>query len=59
MKTPKVTSDQFSILVGVVFAGIVTRFMEDGNLLITTIFTIFCGTGTRLAWALIKKTRTN
>lgn len=47
--------NRISILIGVVFAGIVTRFMEDGNLLITTVFAIFCGSVTRGAWALIKK----
>jgi hypothetical protein len=55
MKMPKLTSDRISIIVGVLFAGIVTRFMEDGNLLITTVFTIFCGSFTRLLWAGIKK----
>jgi hypothetical protein len=55
MKTPKLTADRISILVGVLFAGVVTRFMEDGNLLITSVFTIFCGTVTRVMWAVIKK----
>jgi len=55
MKVPKFTADRVSIIVGVLFAGIVTRFMEDGNLLITTVFTIFCATVTRFTWALIKK----
>jgi len=59
MKKPKFTADRISIIAGVLFAGIVTRFMEDGNLLITTVFTIFCGTVTRLTWALIKKIKSS
>lgn len=55
MKTPKLTADRVSILVGVLFAGVVTRFMEDGNLLVTTVFTIMCGTATRVMWAVIKR----
>lgn len=47
--------NRVSIIVGIVFAGIVTRFMEDGNLLITSVFTILCALVTRGIWALIKK----
>jgi hypothetical protein len=40
---------------GVVIAGIGTRFLEDGNLLITSVITIFCALVSRGIWTLIKK----
>ena len=47
--------NKLSILVGVLVGGIVTRFMEDGNLLITSVFTLICAAFSRLIWEIVKK----
>jgi len=47
--------DRISIIIGVVIGGTGTRFLEDGNLLVTSVITIFCAVVTRGMWALIKK----
>jgi hypothetical protein len=50
-----ITGNRISIAVGVLIAGVGTRFLEDGNLLVTSVITLFCATVTRLTWELIKK----
>ncbi len=55
MKMPKVTGDRLSILLGILIGGVWTRFLEDGNLLVTSVITLFCAAVTRLTWELIKK----
>jgi hypothetical protein len=47
--------DRISIVIGFLIGAVVTRFFEDGNLLVTTVFTIFCIFVTRGAWAVIKR----
>ncbi len=54
---PKLTGDRLSILLGILIGGVWTRFLEDGNLLVTSVITLFCATVTRLIWELIKKFR--
>lgn len=50
-----IAGNRISIAVGVIIAGVGTRFLEDGNLLVTSVITLFCATVTRLIWELIKK----
>jgi hypothetical protein len=50
-----ISGNRISIAVGVLIAGVGTRFLEDGNLLVTSVITLFCATTTRLTWELIKK----
>lgn len=50
-----ITGNRLAIAIGVLIAGVGTRFLEDGNLLVTSVITLFCATITRLAWELIKK----
>ena len=47
--------NRVSIIAGVLLAFILTRFMEDGNLLITTVATFLAATMTRTFWEVIKK----
>ena len=56
---PKVTGDRLSILLGILIGGVWTRFLEDGNLLVTSVITIFCATATRFTWELFKKLNKN
>ncbi len=50
-----ITANRISIAIGVLIAGVGTRFLEDGNLLVISVMTLFCATVTLLAWELIKK----
>ena len=47
--------NRVSIVAGVLLAFIVTRFMEDGNLLITGVATFLAATMTRGFWEVVKK----
>lgn len=47
--------NRVSIVAGVLLAFIVTRFMEDGNLLITGVATLLAATMTRGFWEVVKK----
>jgi hypothetical protein len=49
-----IKGNRISIAIGVLIAGVGTRFLEDGNLLVTSVITLFCATVTRLAWELVK-----
>lgn len=52
-----ITGNRISIAFGVLIAGVGTRFLEDGNLLVTSVITLFCATITRLTWEIVKKFR--
>lgn len=47
--------NRVSIVAGILLAFIVTRFMEDGNLLITGVATLLAATMTRGFWEVVKK----
>ena len=49
------TGNRISIIVGVLLAGILTRFLEDGNLLITSVATLLAAMMTRTFWEVIKR----
>ena len=49
----KLTGDRLSILLGILVGGVWTRFLEDGNLLVTSVITLFCAAVTRLTCDLI------
>ncbi len=50
------SGNRVAVAIGVLIAGVGTRFLEDGNLLVTFVITIFSALVTRTAWVLIKKT---
>ena len=52
-----ITGNRISIAIGLVIGAIGTRFLEDGNLLVTSVITLFCATVTRLTWEMAKKFR--
>lgn len=47
--------EKVSIVAGVLLAFILTRFLEDGNLLITGVATLLAATMTRGFWEFIKR----
>ena len=49
------SGDRLSIIIGVLIAAFGTRSLEDGNLLVTAVITIFCAAVTRGLWEVIKK----
>ena len=49
------SGNRVSIVAGVLLAFIVTRFLEDGNLLITSVAVLLAATMTRTFWEVIKK----
>ena len=51
--------NKISIIVGILLAFILTRFMEDSNLLITGVATLLSAITTRSIWELVKKIRNN
>ena len=51
------SGDRISLIIGVLISAFGTRKLEDGNLLVTSVITIFCMAVTRGIWELIKKIR--
>lgn len=51
--------NRVSIVAGVLLAFILTRFLEDGNLLITGVATLLAATMTRSFWEVLKKIKKN
>ena len=47
--------NRVSIIAGVLLAFILTRFLEDGNLLITGVATLLAATMTRSFWEVVKR----
>ena len=51
--------NRVSIVAGVLLAFFLTRFLEDGNLLITGVATLLAATMTRSFWEVVKKIKNN
>ena len=49
--------NKFAAVCGFLIAGIGTRFLEDGNLLVTSVLTLASMTITVIIWASLKKLR--
>ena len=47
--------NRVSIIAGILLAFILTRFLEDGNLLITGVATLLAATMTRGFWEFVKR----
>ena len=47
--------NRVSIVAGVLLAFVLTRFLEDGNLLITGVATLLAATMTRCVWEFVKR----
>jgi hypothetical protein len=53
------SGDRISLIIGVLVSAFGTRTLEDGNLLVTSVITIFCMAVSRGAWELFKKLNKN
>jgi hypothetical protein len=53
----KMSSSKYAFLVGAILGVAITRtpYMADGNLLVTTVLTLMCGTSTLVIWKVFKK----
>jgi hypothetical protein len=51
------SGDRISLIIGVLISAFGTRKLEDGNLLVTSVITIFCMAVTRGIWEVVKKVR--
>jgi uncharacterized membrane protein len=50
-----IISNKFAVALGILFGAVATRFLEDGNLLVTSVLTAMTTTITVLAWLILKK----
>jgi uncharacterized membrane protein len=52
-----IRENKVAALIGILIGGVGTRFLEDGNLLVTTVITGMTTAVTLIAWLLLKKLR--
>ena len=52
-----ITSNKIATITGILIGGVATRFLEDGNLLVTTVLTGITTTVTLLIWLTLKKVK--
>jgi hypothetical protein len=52
-----IRENKVATVIGILIGGVGTRFLEDGNLLVTTVLTGMSTTGTLVVWLLLKKVR--
>jgi uncharacterized membrane protein len=50
-----IREDKIATVIGILIGGVATRFLEDGNLLVTTVLTAMTTTATLAVWLIIKK----
>lgn len=50
-----IRENKVATVIGVLIGGVATRFLEDGNLLVTTALTGMTTVGTLLIWLIVKK----
>lgn len=53
------SGDRISLIIGVLISAFGSRTLEDGNLLVTSVVTIFCVAVSRGVWELIKKIKSS
>ncbi len=53
--TKTIRENKAATVIGILIGGVGTRFLEDGNLLVTTVLTGITLTGTLTLWSLTKK----
>jgi hypothetical protein len=44
-----------AVIVGILIGGIATRFLKDGNLLVTTVITGITTIATLMVWTVVKR----
>jgi len=52
-----IRENKVATVIGILIGGVGTRFLEDGNLLVTTVLTGMTTVGVLVAWLLVKKVR--
>ena len=52
-----IRENRVATVVGILIGGVATRFLEDGNLLVTTVLTGMTTTATLVGWFALKKVR--
>ena len=52
-----IRENKVATVIGILIGGVGTRFLEDGNLLVTSVLTGICGAGALLFWAGFKNSR--
>ena len=50
-----IATNKTATVIGILIGGVITRFLEDGNLLVTTVLTGMTTTATLIAWLAFKK----
>ena len=50
-----IRENKVATVIGILIGGVGTRFLEDGNLLVTTVLTGVSVVGVLVAWLLLKK----
>lgn len=50
-----IRENKIATVIGILIGGVGTRFLEDGNLLVTTVLTGMSTLGTIIVWSLIKR----
>jgi hypothetical protein len=50
-----IRENKAATVIGILIGGVGTRFLEDGNLLVTTVLTGMSATATLAVWLIIKK----
>ena len=53
-----IRENKVATVIGILIGGVATRFLEDGNLLVTTVLTGMTTAGTLFVWLIIKKIKT-
>jgi hypothetical protein len=53
-----IRENKVATVIGILIGGVGTRFLEDGNLLVTTVLTGMSTVGTLVLWLLMKKIQT-
>ena len=49
-----VSNNKLAVIIGILIGGVATRFLEDGNLLVTTVITGITTMATLIVWTVIK-----
>jgi len=52
-----IRENKVATVIGILIGGVGTRFLEDGNLLVTSVLTGMSTTGTLVVWFLLKKVK--
>ena len=52
-----IRENKVATVIGILIGGVGTRFLEDGNLLVTTVLTGMCTASTLVVWLLLKRVK--